>query len=350
MKQKLSQTTKPGETYISLGHMIKNMAPGDRMPPFSKLLKELKITQRSLDIAYKRLKEEGVLELKKQSGVFVTKPYAGGTFLFVAAENSFLSHKSGENLRLYFSELRRKIHKNLPQSRLEIILTESPDAHHYEREPQLREMLIKENSQKRILGAFVSYHIKEQETIDTFNFLNIPFVDLEGNSLVITNRFYDVKIMVTHLKKLGFKKICILSGSLYEYPKFKKYLEADSDLTYHQIGVNIEKIDLVECGIDYIKKLIDSKIMPEAFVIRDDYFCQGVLIGAYIKGIKLEEEYGLITVSQQGVPIHSNTPVMHLNYCWGEIANTALEILFKKLHKEDLSEPVIVRPVLNIRS
>ena len=348
MKQELAQTTKPGETYIQLGHMIKNMVPGDRMPPFSKLLKQLKITQRSLDIAYKRLQDEGVLELKKQSGVFVRKPYAGGTFLFAAAEDVFLSHKTGENLRLYFAELRRKIHHYFPQSRLEIILTESPDAKHYDREPQLREQLIRENNQKRILGAFVSYHVTEQKTIDVFNSLNIPFVDINGGSLKITNCFYDAKIMVEHLKELGYKKIIILSWLLYNHPQFNKYLEVNNDLTYHSIDDNIKGVDLIECGINYIKDLIDANNMPDAFAICDDYFCQGVLIGAYIKGVKLEEEYGLITVSQQGVPIHSNTPITQLNYCWDKIADAASEILLKKLQKKEINEPVVIAPSLEV--
>lgn len=347
MKQKLAQTTKPGEVYIRLGHMIKNMSPGDRMPPFSKLLEGLGITQRSLDIAYKRLQEEGVLELKKQSGVFVRKPYAGGTFLFAAAEDTFLSHKSGANLRLYFSELRRRIHYYFSQSKLEIVFSESPDAQHYEREPQLREQLLRANQQKRILGVFVSYHITEQETVNMLNFMDIPFVDMEGDYLMITDCFYDVTTMVGQLKEMGYKRIAILASSS-SYPQFSKYLKANTDLTYHSIDDNLIEEDLVECGINYIKGLIDSNTMPEAFAISDDYFCQGVLIGAYIRGVKLEEEYGLITVSQQGIPIHSNTPVMHLNYLWDKIADTASEILRKKLRKEYIDKPIIVRPILDI--
>jgi DNA-binding LacI/PurR family transcriptional regulator len=348
MKKQLTQITKPGETYIRLGHMIKKMAPGDRMPPFSKLLRELGITQRSLDIAYDRLVEEGVLEIKKQSGVFVKKPYAGGTFLFAAAEDVFLSHRTGENLRLYFAELRRKIHHYFPESRLEIVLSESPDKQHYDREPQLCEQLVRENKLNRILGAFVSYHVTEQETIDVFNSLGIPFVDLEGESLKITNCFYDATVMVERLKRLGYKKIVILGGSLREFPQFDKYLEADSDLTHYPIDTSVKSTDLVECGIRYIKDLIDSNNMPDAFAICDDYFCQGVLIGAYIKGVKLEEEYGLITISQQDVPIHSNTPVMRLNYCWSKIADVSSKLMSKKLLDEEINEPVKVVPELEI--
>ena len=346
MKKELAQTTKPGETYIQLGHMIKNMSQGDRMPPFSKLLKQLKITQRSLDIAYGRLKEDGALDIKKQSGVFVKNPYAGGTFLFIAAECLFLSHKGGENLRLYFAELRRKIHHYFPQSNLEIMLTESPDAQHYDREPQLRERLSRENNQKRILGAFVSYHITEQETMDMFNSLDIPFVDIDGNCLKIFDCMHDAKIMVEHLQKLGYGKILILTNLLHKNPQLNEYLKKNSNLNYYYIDSNAEGIDLVECGINYMKSLIDSGEMPEAFAVTDDYFCQGMLIGAYMKGVNLEEEYGIITVSQQGVPIHSNTPVMRLNHCWGKIANIASEIMKKKLLKEKLDEPVIVYPTL----
>jgi hypothetical protein len=106
--------------------------------------------------------------------------------------------------------------------------------------------------------------------------------------------------------------------------------------------------DVIKYGIEYIKQLIDSGNMPEGFVVRDDYFCQGMLIGAYMKGVNLEEEYGIITVSQQGVPIHSNTPVMRLNHCWGKISDIASEIMKKKLLKEKLDEPVIVYPTLEL--
>ncbi len=348
MKKDLLPTTKPGETYVQLGHMIKRLSSGDRMPPFSKLLKQLKITQRSLDIAYKRLQEEGVLELKKQSGVYVRKPYAGGKLLFIAAEDVFLSHKTGENLRLYFAELRRRLHHYFPESSMDIILTESPDTQHYDREPQLRQQLVRENNQKRIIGAFVSYHVTEQETIDTFDALDIPFVDIEGNCLKIVNQYNDATVMIKHLAKLGYKNILVISSLEFEPQQLMKCSKSNLKLTCHSLDNEKTGVDLIECGITFIKKLIESNEMPDAFAVLDDYFCQGMLIGAYIKGVILEDEYGLISTSQQGEPIHSNHPIMRLNYCWDRIADAASMILLEKLHGQEINEPVIVSPSLEI--
>ena len=342
MKQKFTQLTKPGETYIRLGHMIKKMAPGERMPPFNKLLKLLGITQRSLDMAYGQLKEEGVLDIKNQSGVYIKNPYAGGSFLFVGAEDVFLSHIGGENIRLYFAELRRKVHHYFPGSSLEVILTESPDKEYYDREPQLRKLLSQQSKLTRVLGAFVSYNIVEEQTIRDFHALDIPFVDLNGNCLKVNDCFHDIKTMVSYLRQNGMKRIFVIS-SFPKDPELKNYITADADIEIHSF--DSQNDDMVKAGIEYIKTLIDSGKMPDAFVVHDDYFCQGILLGAYIRGVKLEDEYGLITVSQQGVPIYANNSFPRLNYQWDTIADAASKIMLKKLEKEK-NVSIAVLPVL----
>ncbi len=342
MRQKFTQLTKPGETYIQLGSMIKNMAPGDRMPPFRKLLEIPDITQRSLDIAYSQLEEEGVLDIKNQSGVYIKNPYAGGTFLFVGAEDVFLSHVGGENIRLYFAKLRRQIHYYFPGSRLEVMLTESPDKEHHDREPQLRQLLGQQSKLTRVLGAFVSYSICEEQTIRDFHTLDMPFVDLNGNCLKVNDCFHDIKAMVSYLRQNGRKRIFVIS-SFPKNPEFKNYIATNVDIEVHSF--DFKNGDLVKAGIEYIKGLIGSKNMPDAFAVRDDYFCQGMLIGAYTQGVKLDDEYGLITVSQQGVPIYANNSFPRLNYRWDIIADTASKIMLKKLKQEKIA-PTTVLPVL----
>ena len=159
---------------------------------------------------------------------------------------------------------------------------------------------------------------------------------LKGVVLKILNQYNDATVMIKHLAKLGYKNILVISSLEFEPQQLMKCLKSDSKLTCHWLDNEKTGVDLIECGITFIKKIIESNEMPDAFAVLDDYFCQGMLIGAYIKGVILEDEYGLISTSQQGEPIHSNHPIMRLNYCWDRIADAASMILLEKLHGQEI--------------
>jgi DNA-binding LacI/PurR family transcriptional regulator len=360
-KMKVTQTTKPGEAYIRLSNIIKKLQVGDKIPPYSQLLKELAITQRSLDMAYDRLKADGVLEVRKHRGVFVKRPYAGGTFLFVAAEDVFLAHNKGENLRLYFSELRKAINQKFPGSRLEILLTESPDTEGFEREPQLRKSIEDMSKQSRILGVFVSYEIFEEETKTLFNKKKIPFIDINGAILIINDAFYNIKTMVESLQAEGFKKIIVTGINYYidkhfssGYTESKKeladYFNKNPDVKYLTVPIEIGKgLNIAQYGINLVSKILDTQELPEAFVVLDDYFCQGLIMGAYMKGIWLEEQCRIVTIANQGIPIYSRNPqkITLLNYNWNIIAGAASDLMLNFMKETPVQLPVIVRPRLS---
>ncbi len=347
MEKALTQTTRPGETYIELGHKIKKMNSGDQMPSFSVLLKELEITQRSLDIAYKQLEADGAVEIKKQHGVFVKNPYAGGTFLFVAAEDLFLSQFKGQNLRFYFAQIRRRLQHLFPGARLELYLTESPDYEHYNREPQLRDYLYRTNRLKRICGVFVSYHITEPETHQVFKELSIPSVDVQGDDLRINDGAYDAETMIEFLERQGKKDIIFLCSYSLDYPGVEPVLRKHPKVRYEHIDT---AKNLIENGIHYIHQLLDNGALPEAFAVQDDYFCQGLLMGAYMRGMILEKECAIVSISQKGQQIPSRNPITCLNYDWGEIANAALTVMQQKLKGQWCNQFLTVRPSLEISS
>jgi DNA-binding LacI/PurR family transcriptional regulator len=358
-KMKVTQTTKPGEAYIRLSNIIKKLQAGEKIPPYSQLLKELAITQRSLDMAYERLKAEGVLEVRKHRGVFVKRPYAGGTFLFVAAEDVFLAHNKGEYIRLYFSELRKAISQKFPGSRLEILLTESPDIEDFEREPQLQKRIEAMSKQSRILGVFISYSILK-ETKAFFDKKKIPFIDINGSILITSDALYNIKTMVESLQSEGFKKI-IVTGNHYitkhvsafnadGNKRLADYLNDNPDVKYLTVPIDADRgLNIAQYGIDLISEIIDNQELPEAFVVLDDYFCQGLIMGAYMKSIWLEEQCRILTVANQGITIFSRHPkkITLLNYNWNMIANAASDLMLNFLKERPVKLPMIVRPKLS---
>lgn len=347
MEGGLTQTTRPGETYIQLGHRIKHMEPGERMPPFSALLKEWGVTQRSLDIAYKRLEAEGAIEIKKQRGVFVRNPYAGGTFVFTAPEDLFVGRNRGRSQRNFFRETRRQLARHFPGSQLELHLTESPDQHHETREPQLRAYMAAHNRTKRVLGVFVGYHITEERTYADLAALDLPAVGLEGDDLHVTDGRYDAETMAAHLEGRGCRDIVLLSAFAEDQLDWPSFARAHPTVRYRYMGDGRDG-DLVRRGIAYIQELIDQKSLPEAFVVGDDYFFEGMLQGARLRRVLLEEACELATVAQKDDDLFTLKPVARLEYCWDQVADAGLTIMRQKLTRQWQNRFLTLRPRLRV--
>jgi len=333
----LNRATRPAEIYARMSDILRGMEVGARMPPYRELKARLDAPQRSLDLVYERLEEEGAVRRRQGDATYVLDPWAGGSFVCLLS-SGYLMGDAGTYARLFYLALERLVHANHPKTSTLILMTTEGNFVNEEREKQVRERLPMLQHQTRLLGAFSTYELQQPATQAMFRKLNLPCVSFwppEAPSTVLfMNSTEVIAAGLRHLAEQGWRDILVMGMSLK--PAEVRELAARlfpnaSDrpkIECHVIPQDLASWQANEdAWIAFIRARIRANSLPDALLFADDTVCRMALLGASIEGVALAERCAIVTQSSKDLPVRATRDLTRLELDFDQIATEAVRIM-----------------------
>ena len=330
----LSTSTQIEKARQKIGILVSKLKPGTRLPSYQEMKKKLGINQHALDIVYDELSQDGALERRYRSGIYVINPFKEACFLYIANSDEMLSETEGIHVRLNLRFLNKNIERIFPGSYIQVVLLNS--GHKKINDNTLKHILTLKRNQ-RILGVFSSNPIIHKRSLDSFDKWDLPCIDANNKKNPFTIMFQNNDSWwiepLHHLKKEGWQTITMVSWML----KIENYtLPAH----FAKSPRRIKRVNLrpgpsgnpEQEGENYIRMQLKSRVIPDAFIIEDDYVCRGMIQGALKEGVRLEEECAIITLFNKNAPISSTRELTRVEARWDKVADIQLHLMQKAIN------------------
>jgi len=350
----LFRVTTPGRVYAELSRMVLAREPGERLPSYQQAMADLGATQRSLDMAYAQLQEDGAVEARKRRGMFVINPYAGGTVLFLMRANNLMPGQ-GEGVRQQYLITRSLLAEYFPGASLELVVTDYIDERH---EAELRSRLALLDRHRRLIGLIGSYHVVDVDLQNWLKERRLVLTDV-GNPLSVYTLpggglETPLRMGVDHLRDLGWKRIvCVTAAHVHgdETPAAAaRKLEAcllkearDVPLIPVHTPAHTSSQDSAR---EAVKTLIRRSGLPDAMIFLNDYVYRGFSEGAYECGIDLTANRALVVYTSEGFRLHASRPVTRVEIPRSRVAREQCRIIRDVLRGNPNPEPRRIDPVL----
>ena len=333
----LNRATRPAEIYARMSDILRGMEVGARMPPYRELKARLDAPQRSIDLVYERLEEEGAVRRRQGDATYVLDPWAGGSFVCLLS-SGYLMGDAGTYARLFYLALERLVHANHPKTSTLILMTTEGNFVNEEREKQVRERLPMLQHQTRLLGAFSTYELRMPATQAVCRKLNLPCVsfwppEAPGSILFPTSSDL-IETGLRHLAEEGWRDIQVMGMSVQ--PAAVRELAArlfPNAAGRPKVECHVIPQDLAswqaneDAWIAFIRARIRANSLPEALLFADDTVCRMALLGASMEGVSLAERCAIVTQSSKDLPVRATRDLTRLEFDFDLIAAEALRMM-----------------------
>jgi hypothetical protein len=334
-------------------------AVGERMPSYPELIKKLGGSQGIIDRAYGLLREQGVLETRPKSGSFVTQPYAEAMVVFVTSTAQLMPGQNASSWRSYLA-LREVLPSFFPGATVELLLIDyAPEA--AVREAAVLERLNSLNDHYRLLGVVTDFSLTCPETYAYCASHTLPLTDACWNnsanpySVPAINPEYVWGLGLAHLREQGWRNRRLVVGmfgdsAVNPTPPHEQAIRAAAARLDPEAGCECLPIpigdDIGTAAAEFAKRLIRDGRWPCALMVSDDCLTTGMIHGALDDGVKLAEVAPLVTLSNDGVPIHASRELTRVEVRHRAIAAEQLKTIAELLRGNTGYRPAPVPPTL----
>lgn len=340
---KLVKLTRPAEVYARLSRLVMRLEAGAQMPSYNKLRQELRVPQRSLDMAYEELRQIGAIEARSRDGVYVCNPYADASVLFIVSAGS-LRPESGSGVRQQYIVTRQHLQEYFPGASLEMLVTDRTEP--VEREQYIRHRVDLLNRHLRVIGLISTYHVRERASLSFFRRLGVPLLDRDNDLNPHTAKVgwldESMRLGIEHLRGEGWKDVAVATVLFYDSgvdiadavaQRRSELAKAYPGVAFHPVPVPHEG-DCVQAGADMVKSWLAAGGLPQALVVTDDYLCRGLLAGAQTAGVDLAARCALVVAENEGVPVRASRELTRIELPQNAVAVEQLRFMKRILKGE----------------
>jgi hypothetical protein len=352
--------SRPEELYRALSALVLDMPPGAKMPSYKDLSQRWKVIQRSIDMAYAQLEEQGVLTRRWGTGTFVEDPLAGGTFVYITGSH-LLRSEEGASTRLWFIALEALIRERCPRATIEMLVTlDDPATANKGRGSELSKRIPLLCRQTRLLGAFTAYWLADS-ALATIRDLGLPVVGITHgttpNNVWLASPVDICMAGLRHLIDEGWTDIAVigrwaaksvLPESLERLASTTPSLKSLRLRTYappeDPDDLDWRRFEARWMGVS--QQLLNDPSPPDALLVLDDVICRSVLLGAQLAGVNLPERFAMVTASNEDLPIYASRELTRIEFSAKAIAAEALRIMMALLQGHENQGQKTLMPTL----
>ena len=193
--------------------------------------------------------------------------------------------------------------------------------------------IILMNTLSENIYNYVRKHVPAIVGIDTAH------TDIDN---IIYDHYYAASLAVDTLVKKGYKKIGFMGAAaegarLEDSKRFRGYY---SSMYSH--GLSIDPSTCINCHwkeeecSKAIKKLHQSKKLPEAFVVSSDLMAMAVLRSLYDVNVRVPDEIAIMGISNIEMSKYSNPPLSTISIPTFELGILALDTLKQRINGYDM--------------
>lgn len=252
---------------------------------------------------------------------------------------------------VFFSSLARGIDDVATMYKYNIILANS-DGNDQKEVNVLNNLLAKQVDGIIFMGHHITDDIRGEFSRSKTPVVLAGSVDPD-NQVGSVNIDYEAatKDAVNLLAKNGHKKIAFISGALIDpingQNRIRGYKEAlaENNLTYNE-GLVFEAKYKFKEGINLTDRIQNSQ--ATAAYITDDELAVGLLDGLLDKGIKVPEEFEIITSNNSLLTEVTRPRLTSISQPLYDIGAVAMRLLTKLMNKEEVEEKRIILPIVLI--
>jgi LacI family transcriptional regulator len=190
---------------------------------------------------------------------------------------------------------------------------------------------------------------------------NIVFVDCsprnEEYDSVVADLSKAVSKTLNYILKQGYKKIGFIGGIEYYSDKDSSYYEP-RDTTFIDYltkrDMYEEKYHLIgkfnpRSGYKLMKKALESKDIPEVFLIASDSMAIGALRAIHETGLNIPEDLAIVGFNDIPTAKYTFPPLTTVKVHTEYMGELAIELLVERLNGRNISKKVVVQTELVIR-
>jgi len=316
--------------YSRLEERLVGMPVGVPLPPVPELMRELSVSQATVERVYQVLESRGLIWRKKGKGVFVADRLQTGE-VAVVLRPGLLADNASPYFRLASSSLIRSLQRENPKWQVRMHMGKHVDMR--EEFPATLDLLEPEVL-PRLRGVFAFHSLYELGP--KLEKAKVPVVYLgtaHGPNAVAFDYSGFVHQAVKHLAETGCKRVGFLG---HRSP-------ADSFLR-EAAAFGLEcKMDWVDCipndiservGYESFTRLWGGATRPDGVAVEDDIICNGALRAAAKMGVNLPQDLRLVTNATRGIELSYHLPVSRIEFDAQELTRLAVELMSKLVRGE----------------
>jgi len=320
------------------------LRPGDCILSENELCRKYNISRVSVRRGIARLVEQGLLQRAPGRGTFVADPHARET---VSKGTKTLTFIVPDIEDIFISELHGGVEEACAENGYEVIVQSC------ECRPEKENQRLMNLKDQAVAGAiiFPNWGRFNTDAIFSLKQERVPFVlidryfrDIDTDYVVVDN-LKGACDAVTHLVKLGHKKIAHLCGvpcssdderdEGYKLALAKAKICYDPDLVWRIApdrtsgSARFEPDDVG--GYVEVKRLLTSKMRPTAIFADNDYLAIGALKALKESGVRVPKDMAVVGFDDLKISALLETPLTTVRQPKREVGKKAAEILIEKI-------------------
>jgi DNA-binding LacI/PurR family transcriptional regulator len=331
----------PKSTWLTqqLRTLILQLAPGDSLPTILQLRQQYAVSQPTVDRALQTLRDEGLIESRRGSGIYVTERQQAHRVGLVFGM-SFPATPEGQFFRLLWQALQACIaRRSLPVRYYFIDLTTG----HYEHElDQLRDDIRAREIHGVILISFPTHLLPVPD---------VPAVTLEHDTLearmpciTLDNRQL-IHLAVETLAAAGCRQLGLLCHNPLPLREATVTAFIDALTT---TGLSTRPEWIVPYNIGAAEQAITARwprwhAVPDGFISDDDNATVDLLRAAATLGIAIPDQLRVVSHANVGSTVLEGMPVTRIAYDVQEVAEALVERLLAQLRGVAREAPQVIR-------
>ena len=182
---------------------------------------------------------------------------------------------------------------------------------------------------------------------------NLPRVDMNYNFVTIDNSkaAYD---LTTHIIKLGYKNIAILTGSLHETSAVRRLNGWEKAMKDHKIEINEDFIGIgdfrLETGYRLMSRMLELEERPDALMAANNFLAYGAIKAARDHGLKVPDDLYIVCFDAVDNTGLFSVKLPSMVQPAEKIGEIAAEIILKRISEKDykIYDNVILEPEFRI--
>jgi hypothetical protein len=321
------------DAYRVLRQRVLSMHPGVPLPPVPALMRELSVSQVTLDKACDLLEQQGLIERRRGKGVFAASRLATGEIAIVLSQVNLEPTASPTYVR-QCALLRRRLHEVNAKWTVNVHLGVSrmpgPDF------PATLD-LLEPAVLPRLRGVLSFHDLFAVETRLTQ--AGVPVVYLGGGPTHGTGAYLDHEQMlrdgIRHLAECGCRSVCLLHTRYVgkrpqgqDRTPVAAATAAECGLAFRDEWLGHEEGGWSERhGYDLFLRVWDKPEHPDGVLVDDDILCHGVLRAVQELRLELPRDLRLVSQASRGFGFPYPRPLSRLEYDLDGCADKAVRLL-----------------------
>ncbi|MDD5704328.1 MAG: GntR family transcriptional regulator [Kiritimatiellae bacterium] len=329
------ESPRVAAVHRQLSEQIAQMAVGVPLPPVSELMRNLTVSQRTIEKAYEQLQVEGLILRRPGKGVFVADRAATGEMAIVVRPK-LLDAMAFPYYQFTITALTAAIAEANPHWRTSLrVGRDAPGGDEFSAMLDL----VGHAVPGALRGVFTFHPLQDIQT--NLTKARIPVVLMGGGQAtaapneVWLDRIHGIEASFRHLKTAGCRSVAVLGvGPARWVPGTETNRRWVADLA-GRIGLETRSEwmpvlcgDATEdVGWELFKQCWEAGSRPDGVYVDDDVLCRGVLRAIAERRLSLPADLRLVTAANRGIPLPYQFPVTRYEFDPAEQARVAVRLM-----------------------